>query len=302
MFKRGTLIITFVLIFMLFAGQPAVSADEDVSLLDNLELYGGPLYTRPAMTEFMDYFEELEVGFQEYFELIEAFIELDYELGEIEDYDFADSYDIPEGPVGALGFYGGLAAENEQGIRAATGFERFYMDFSGSADYEVWVDLGEDQGEIEEEVEISQEIDMTVNSIQAEFGIPLLLEAESDLEGLLQHMRFTAGGGYYWGSGEMHTAGNRETQITDPEGETEKESVEEEEEQDIEADGNFGFNAGLGFSAPVDQNLTVFADVMYRYLELDMEIDEAAISENETEVLQEDMSGWKFRAGLGYQF
>ena len=308
MIIRGKFIILLSLVFLLLtlsSVQPAVRAQEDVSLLDTLEFYGGPLYTRPAMTEFMDYFGEFEEAVENLFEDIEEDLEEAYEDEEIDDYEFSSSYDFPEGPVGSFGFHLGLAAENERGIRAATGYERFYVNFSGEADYNLWVseETNEDEMiEVEEEEIFEQNIDLAINAVKAEFTIPLLLRGDNTLENFLQYFNFTAGGGYYWGSGEIETLEEYVIELTDADGETEKEEIEEETIRNIEADGDFGLNAGIGFSMPVYENLTVFADVMYRFLDMDLEIEEEGIFGIETVNIEEDMSGLKFRAGLGYQF
>ncbi len=291
--------------------ESEVIASEQWGLWDNLEIYGGPIYSRPAVSEFVGEIEEVFELVEEGEELRDELLEENFEAGLYNDYDFDYNTEKPESPVGSFGFQVGLSNRLTEGYQAKVNYSMMNIGFSARGENEIWIDFDtEDEDDFNEaELDFTNELDIDVNmrlhGAEAEFSIPLLMRGERDVVNILSHFTLNIGAGYYWGSGDYEVSFYEYERFTGEDADGEEFDEEEEDEDDysaeIELEGTGGLNIGGGFNYEIDNNILFFADINYRYLEMDMDFSNSN-QEDLNGVINEDFSGLEFKAGFGYSF
>ncbi|MBF8437869.1 hypothetical protein I0Q91_12295 [Halanaerobiaceae bacterium Z-7014] len=287
-------------------------------VIDGYEVFGGIFYTRTNMTElvedYQEYFEFIEENYENIEENLEFLYDGDIEGSEHVNYRFNSNVSSPTSPIGSPGFYIGIANKTEAGHSAMISYERFNINVSGNANYDLWIEVEEEaleddpdytEVEFSEDYEISINTDLTVNSAIGSYKFPLFTETETEIGHFLEYFTVNLGGGYYWGDGKYNLSVYNKTTMegTDGDGDPidEEEISDEEFSADLTLEGAVGFKVGAGFEVPVDNNLDVFGDFYYRRLEMEIAFDQ----DNDEEIFEgteEDFSGLEFRTGISYTF
>lgn len=287
-------------------------------VIDDYEVFGGIFYTRTNMTEvvegYQEYFEIIEENYENIEESLEFLDEDDLEDTEYIDYRFNSNVSSPTSPIGSPGFYIGIANNTEAGHRAMISYERFNINVSGNANYDLWVKYEEEaladepeytELEFSREYEINMNTKITMNSAIGSYEFPLLTDTETEIGKVLEYFTVNLGGGYYWGDGQQTISIYNKESLEGTDGDenpvSDEEIFDEEISYDLSLEGSVGFKVGAGFEVPVDNNLDVFGNFYYRRLEMEIAFDQ----DNDEEILEgtvEDFSGLEFRTGISYTF
>jgi len=309
--KLTVLLIVFNLIIILSGGNLLAA---DFGLVDDYQFMSGPLYTRPAMTEFTDLFEDIYGAMADeneaLAELFEAFEDEDFEDAGITGFSFNHSTDYPSGPFDSFGFFVNLINTTEFGYRALLNYDLFRLDFRGRGSNELSLELDgeelDDYNEAELFFEYESEIDveMLVHSLGAEYHFPFFSKAGNQVPDILRFFNLNVGGAYYWGSGNMAVSEYSLERFVgeDSEGGPIDQDYESSinRNYDLRLAGSPGYKVGVGFDYPIRQGMMVSAGANYRVLEMDIEA-----SGNGDEIIgdmTEDFSGLEMKLGLFYQF
>jgi len=321
------IIIFLIMTLFLFSG--IVQAEEEsFGLFDKLEFFAGPMYTRVNLSDLVNDINENLTFVEEAYEDMDQFLEEaeqdDFQNADYSDYSFDYYVNTPSSPVGSPGFFLGLANETPSGYRAIINYERFYPSIRGSSGFDLWFEFSEEdlednpdynQAELSIDFDSRMEIDFTINGGIASFSLPIISEADSPVTDILQYFHVNVGAGYYWGTGEINLSGEFKEEITgeDDEGEEVRDEYSDSFDGNyrIDVSSNVGLKAGGGFRISATDDVDIFGNLNYRYLKMEVELDEDDVDEElvgdetDDEFLEsrtEDFGGLDFQIGFSYGF